>query len=377
MTRCGIVTTPGSPTARTVDQDVRQLTNSAMWTVVRSAGAALVVGNAGLAVALLDDGLVFSAQWWARWVYPLLSLVAAAMVLLRAGVVPRSASGVEHRGDRAAVLGDRRRPLLPDPVRRAGRLDSVVVRRPVARLLSRVLRGNGSAGPGRHPAFPRQHVARRHRRRPGLRGAERPGSRRAAHGQPGPVRPADLLPPRGPDVHRTRGRHLGGSRVGAERVLGTSRVCRRDQRRRRYRQPLHDRDRHLPGGFPGQQPVVRCGAVRGDRRVARRPRPRAHPARRRAPPRRAGGGGAHVADRAARRPRHPGSSPDPDPGRRRRRCRRRPHGAHLQGGRAAGRRPPGRAHRRTDRPGEPAGVPPAPRGRAWIPPTTRPGPPSS
>ena len=99
----------------------------------------------------------------------------------------RSARGVEHRGDRAAVLGGRRRPLLPDPVRRAGRLDGVVVRRPVARLLSRVLRGNGAAGPGRHPAFPRQHVARRHRRRPGLRGAECPGSRRAAHRTAGPT----------------------------------------------------------------------------------------------------------------------------------------------------------------------------------------------
>ena len=108
MTRCGIVTTPGSPTARTVDQDVRQLTNSAMWTVVRCAGAALVVGNAGLAVALLDDGLVFSAQWWARWVYPLLSLVAAAMVLLRAGLVPgrRVAWSIVGIGLLCSAIGD-------------------------------------------------------------------------------------------------------------------------------------------------------------------------------------------------------------------------------------------------------------------------------
>ena len=108
MTRCGIVTTPGSPTARTVDQDVRQLTNSAMRTVVRSAGAALVVGNAGLAVALLDDGLVFSAQWWARWAYPLLSLVAAAMVLLRAGVLPgrRAAWNIVGIGLLCSAIGD-------------------------------------------------------------------------------------------------------------------------------------------------------------------------------------------------------------------------------------------------------------------------------
>ena len=60
-----------------------------MRTVVRGAGAVLVIGKVALAVALLADGLVFTAQWWARWAYPLLSLVAAGMVLLRAGVVPR------------------------------------------------------------------------------------------------------------------------------------------------------------------------------------------------------------------------------------------------------------------------------------------------
>ena len=59
MTRCGLATTSGSPTARTVDREVRQLTNSAMTTVVRGTGAALVAGNAVLAVALLDDGLAY------------------------------------------------------------------------------------------------------------------------------------------------------------------------------------------------------------------------------------------------------------------------------------------------------------------------------
>ena len=108
MTRCGIVITPGSPTARTVDREVRQLTNSAMRTVVRGSGAVLVAGNAGLAVALLDDGLVFSAQGWARWAYPVLSLVAAGMVLLRAGLVPRrrAAWGIVGIGLLCSAIGD-------------------------------------------------------------------------------------------------------------------------------------------------------------------------------------------------------------------------------------------------------------------------------
>ena len=108
MTRCGIVTTSGSPTARTVDREVRQLTNSAMRTVVRGSGAALLAGNAGLAVALLHDGLVFSAPWWARWVYPRLSLVGVGMVLLRAGVVPRrrAAWGIVGIGLLCSAIGD-------------------------------------------------------------------------------------------------------------------------------------------------------------------------------------------------------------------------------------------------------------------------------
>jgi diguanylate cyclase (GGDEF)-like protein len=79
-----------------------------MRAVARGAGAALVVGNAGLAVALLDDGLVLSAQWWARWAYPLLSLVAAGMVLLRACLEPRRRAGwsVVGIGLLCSAIGD-------------------------------------------------------------------------------------------------------------------------------------------------------------------------------------------------------------------------------------------------------------------------------
>jgi diguanylate cyclase (GGDEF)-like protein len=79
-----------------------------MKTVVRGTGAALVAGNAVLAVALLDDGLVLSAQWWARWAYPLLSLVPAGMVLLRAGLVPlrRTAWSIVGIGLLCSAIGD-------------------------------------------------------------------------------------------------------------------------------------------------------------------------------------------------------------------------------------------------------------------------------
>jgi hypothetical protein len=57
--------------------------------VTHAVGAAGVGATAALIVALLGGGLGFSAQWWARWVFPVLGLGAAVMVLLRACLVAR------------------------------------------------------------------------------------------------------------------------------------------------------------------------------------------------------------------------------------------------------------------------------------------------